>query len=65
MATSSITEEFIITDEKVAERFLDAIEKLKNNPFPLREVRVRYLQGSEDMEKFWRRREELNGINNE
>ncbi len=56
MATSSITKNFIISDQKQVEMFVDAIEASANDKTPRVPINVTYLQGTEDILKFMERR---------
>lgn len=56
MAISSITKNFIISDQKQVEMFVDAIEASANDKTPRVPINVTYLQGTEDILKFMERR---------
>ncbi len=60
MATSSITKNFIISDQKQVEMFVDAIEASANDRTPRVPINVTYLQGTEDILKFMERRKKAN-----
>lgn len=56
MATSSITKNFIISDQKQVEMFADAIEASANDRTPRVPINVTYLQGTDNILKFMKRR---------
>ena len=53
MATSSITKNFIISGQKQVEMFADAIEASANDRTPRVPINVTYLQGADDIIKFF------------
>ena len=59
MATSSITKNFIISDEEQAEKFINAIEESYQdslNKAPDSDMKINRLKGSEEIKKFMERR---------
>lgn len=64
MATSSITNNFVINDKSHIEQFANAIEQsyiesLHRSPAP--DLNITYLRGSDDIKNFMGRRKNLNG----
>ena len=60
MATSSITNNFIISGKKQVEMFADAIEESANNR-PVRiSVSARQIKGEEQLRKFMEKRKQTN-----
>lgn len=60
MATSSITNNFIISGKKQVEMFADAIEESANNR-PVRiSVSARQIKGEEQLRKFMEKRKQAN-----
>lgn len=56
MATSSITKNFIISGNKQAEKFLEALEASEKDNSPRIDVNLSYLHGSNDILEFMKRR---------
>lgn len=63
IATSSIKKNFLVSGEKQAELFADAIESSYMESFCRKtenELRITYLRGAEDIRKFMAKRKEVN-----
>lgn len=58
MATSSIKKTFVVSGQKQAEKFADAIEAAMNNKTPIAPVKARYITDSADIKKFFAQRNE-------
>ncbi len=63
MATSSITKNFIVSGQKQAEKFADAIEEsyqesLNRQPTP--DLKITHLHGSEEIKSFMEKRKKTN-----
>lgn len=59
MATSSITKNFIISDEEQAEKFINAIEESYKESLyrtSISDIKINRLKGSEEIKKFMERR---------
>ena len=63
IATSSIKKNFLVSGEKQAELFADAIESSYMEALcrlPENELRITHLRGAEDIRKFMAKRKEVN-----
>lgn len=61
MATSSITKNFVVSGERQAEKFADAIEASANSSVaPKIKVAVTQLRGSDEIKKFMAKRKQMN-----
>ena len=63
MATSSITKNFVVSGEKQAEKFANAIEESYQESLhrtPMSDLRITYLRGSSEVKEFMARRKKNN-----
>lgn len=63
MATSSITKNFVISGEKQAEKFANAIEESYQESLcriPTPDLKITHLRGSVEVKKFLARRKKTN-----
>ena len=60
MATSSITKNFVVSGDRQAEIFANAIEASANSKTPPISVSVTELRGSDEIKKFLERRKKAN-----
>ena len=56
MATSSITKNFIISGQKQIEMFANAVEASANDKTPRVSINVTYLEGTDEIIKFMKKR---------
>lgn len=56
MATSSITKNFIISGQKQVEMFANAVEASANDKTPRVSINVTYLEGTDEIIKFMKKR---------
>lgn len=60
MATSSITKNFVVSGDRQAEIFANAIEASANSETPPIRVSVTELRGADEIKKFLERRKKAN-----
>lgn len=61
MATSSITDNIVITDPKQAEAFAAALEEVERSPFRPSQVSVKVINNRKELTELMEKRKRLHG----